>query len=85
MGFDAVWISPVTKQLEGVTAYGEAYHAYWQTDIYSINSHFGSEDDLKALSAALHARGMVSSSSKRIQPHTREEVSANGRSTSWST
>ena len=60
MGFDAVWISPVTKQLEGVTAYGEAYHAYWQTDIYSINSHFGSEDDLKALSAALHARGLVS-------------------------
>lgn len=58
MGFDAVWISPVTKNIEGTTAYGEAYHGYWQQDIYSVNGHFGTSDDLKALSQALHGRGM---------------------------
>ncbi|KAI7579875.1 hypothetical protein KC343_g20770, partial [Hortaea werneckii] len=58
MGFDAIWISPVTAQIEGKTAYGEAYHGYWQQDLYSINSHFGTSDDLKSLSQALHSRGM---------------------------
>jgi maltooligosyltrehalose synthase len=37
-----------------------AYHGYWPNDLYSVNSHFGTSDDLQALSAALHARGMVS-------------------------
>lgn len=59
MGFDAVWISPVTKNVEGTTAYGEAYHGYWQQDLYDVNSHFGTSDDLKALAQALHGRGMV--------------------------
>ena len=66
MGFDAVWISPVTKNIEGDTAYGEAYHGYWQQDLYDLNSHYGSKDDLKALSQALHARGMVSESRWRL-------------------
>lgn len=26
MGFDAVWISPVAKNVEGDTAYGQAFH-----------------------------------------------------------
>lgn len=26
MGFDAIWISPIVENLEGETAYGEAYH-----------------------------------------------------------
>lgn len=59
MGFDAVWISPITAQIDGPTAYGYPYHGYWQKDLYSINSHFGTAADLKALSAALHSRGMV--------------------------
>lgn len=62
MGFDAVWISPVTAQIEDVTPYGEAYHGYWQRDIFSINSYFGTEDDLIDLSNALHDREMVYSS-----------------------
>jgi alpha-amylase len=61
MGFDAVWISPVTKNIEGKTAYGEAYHGYWQQDLYAVNGHYGTSDDLKELSRALHGRGMVSS------------------------
>ncbi|GAB7358647.1 hypothetical protein MBLNU230_g3877t1 [Neophaeotheca triangularis] len=58
LGFDAVWISPVTKQIQTVTAYGDPYHGYWQQDIYSLNENFGTEQDLKDLSAELHARGM---------------------------
>ncbi|KAI7367802.1 alpha-amylase [Hortaea werneckii] len=58
MGFDAVWISPITAQIEGTTAYGEAYHGYWQKDLYSINSHFGTSDELKSLSKELHSRSM---------------------------
>jgi alpha-amylase len=58
MGFDAIWISPVVKNVEGETAYGEAFHGYWTEDITQLNSHFGTADDLKALSKALHDRGM---------------------------
>jgi len=60
MGFDAIWISPITHNIEGATAYGEAYHGYWQQDIYSLNAHFGTSDDLNSLAQALHSRGMVS-------------------------
>lgn len=59
MGFDAVWISPITKNIEVSTGYGEAYHGYWQQDIYALNSHFGTPEDLRALAEALHLRGMV--------------------------
>lgn len=34
------------------------YHGYWQSNLYQVNPYFGSANDLKALSAALHARGM---------------------------
>ncbi|KII86288.1 glycoside hydrolase family 13 protein [Plicaturopsis crispa FD-325 SS-3] len=58
MGFDAVWISPVTANIEGNTTGGEAYHGYWTQNLQQLNSHFGSADDLKNLSDAIHARGM---------------------------
>ncbi|KAI0713053.1 glycoside hydrolase family 13 protein [Cerioporus squamosus] len=58
LGFDAIWISPVVANLEGNTSYGQAYHGYWTQDINSLNSKFGTADDLKALSAALHNRSM---------------------------
>ncbi|KAK7007913.1 glycoside hydrolase family 13 protein [Favolaschia claudopus] len=54
MGFDAVWISPISKNLDG-TAYGDGY---WLTDLDTTSSRFGTAQDLKNLSAALHARGM---------------------------
>lgn len=52
LGADAVWISPVTKQI------ANAYHGYSQTDLYSLNDNFGTAQDLKDLSNALHERGM---------------------------
>ncbi|KAL2861356.1 glycoside hydrolase superfamily [Aspergillus pseudodeflectus] len=58
MGFTAIWITPVTAQLEQYTPYGQAYHGYWQQDIYALNSNYGTEADLKALADALHDRGM---------------------------
>ncbi|KAM0158926.1 hypothetical protein ACHAPG_003862 [Botrytis cinerea] len=48
----------ITKNIEELTEYGTAYHGYWPEDIYSVNPHFGTADDLLALSDALHARGM---------------------------
>lgn len=35
-----------------------SYHGYWQQDLYRVNPPFGTESDLKALSGALHSRGM---------------------------
>lgn len=58
MGFTAIWISPIVKNIEAGTSLGEAYHGFWTTDIYSLNANFGTADDLVALSDALHARGM---------------------------
>ncbi|KAB8244571.1 alpha-amylase A type-1/2 [Aspergillus flavus] len=58
MGFTAIWITPVTGQLPQHTAYGDAYHGYWQQDIYTLNRNYGTADDLKALASALHDRGM---------------------------
>jgi len=44
--------------LDGNSADGSSYHGYWAQDIYAVNQNFGTEADLIALSAALHARGM---------------------------
>ncbi|QQK46373.1 Rutin-alpha-L-rhamnosidase [Penicillium digitatum] len=58
MGFTAIWITPVTKQLPQNTGDGMSYHGYWQQDIYNVNPNHGTSDDLLALSEALHERGM---------------------------
>ncbi|KAL4808944.1 glycoside hydrolase superfamily [Aspergillus unguis] len=58
MGFDAVLISPINRNIEERTVYGEGYHGYWIEDLYSLNLHFGTHDDLLELSQALHNRGM---------------------------
>lgn len=85
MGFDAIWISPVAKQVSNASVAGQAYHGYWPTSA-SFKRRFGSPGvveggyeltlslvfplsdllelsgtaaDLKALSTALHARGMA--------------------------
>ena len=63
MGFDCVWITPVVKQLSGVSCNiqgycGCGYHGYWAEDFYAIDARWGSSADLIALSRALKARGM---------------------------
>ncbi|PIL26375.1 ATP-binding cassette transporter [Ganoderma sinense ZZ0214-1] len=59
LGFDAIWISPVNANIEGNTAYGEAYHGYWSQDLNSLNPHFGNASDLRELSDELHRRDML--------------------------
>jgi alpha-amylase len=58
MGFTAIWISPVTEQVQGLTNDGNSYHGYWQKNLYGLNSKFGTADDLKNLASELHDRGM---------------------------
>ena len=50
MGFDAIWISPPLKNKEG------SYHGYHNIDIYNINEHFGTKDELKQLIDECHKR-----------------------------
>lgn len=50
MGFDAIWISPMPKNL------GNDYHGYAFLDLYQLNEHFGTEDDLKSLISEAHKR-----------------------------
>ncbi|KAJ7074335.1 glycoside hydrolase family 13 protein [Mycena amicta] len=58
-GFTAIWISPINQNYQGPkTAYGDPYHGYWIADISQLNDKFGTADDLKALSAEVHRRGM---------------------------
>ncbi|KAF7367485.1 Alpha-amylase [Mycena sanguinolenta] len=58
MGFTAIWISPIIKQLPNNTYEGEPYHGYWPENLYALNSNFGTEQDLIDLITACHSRGM---------------------------
>jgi alpha-amylase len=58
LGFSAIWISPVTYQLQPYTKDLGAYHGYWQQNLYALNSAFGTDADLKALANELHSRNM---------------------------
>lgn len=53
MGFDAIWISPVVDNLDG------GYHGYWARNWEKRNANFGSDQDLKDLVAACHAKGIA--------------------------
>jgi alpha-amylase len=66
MGFDAVWITPVVTSTRIVCS-REAnaniipdspggYHGYWATDLYGVNSNYGTADDLKSLVNTAHSK-----------------------------
>ena len=50
MGFNAIWISPIVQNYAG------SYHGYHLTNLYNLNSNFGSEDDFKNLITQCHNR-----------------------------
>ena len=54
MGFDAIWITPVTKQKSEY-----AFHGYWQYDPYQIDPHLGDMAKLKELVDQAHQRDML--------------------------
>ncbi|EAU37477.1 hypothetical protein ATEG_02515 [Aspergillus terreus NIH2624] len=58
MGFDAIWITPVLTTILSPDAPG-GYHGYWAQDLYSINSNYGTADDLKSLVNAAHEKASL--------------------------
>lgn len=50
LGANAIWISPIVLNTEG------GYHGYWAKDIYQIEGHFGTEQDLKDLVHECHRK-----------------------------
>jgi len=52
MGFDAIWISPIPENK------GNDYHGYAALNWDKVNPHFGTEQDLKDMVDAAHAKGM---------------------------
>ncbi len=61
LGATAIWVAPIFKNQAVRGAPGDesaGYHGYWVTDFTTVDPHFGTEADFKALVAAAHGRGM---------------------------
>lgn len=58
LGFTTVWLSPVFDARDAKFEGFGAFHGYWTDDLGAVEPRFGTEDDLVALGADLHARGM---------------------------
>ena len=61
LGVTALWLAPVFKNqpVQGQPGHESAgYHGYWITDFTTVDPHFGSEADFRALVNAAHARGL---------------------------
>jgi len=54
LGVTALWTTPVYDN----GAMSEAYHGYAATDLYKPDEHFGTLDEYRHLSEALHRRGL---------------------------
>ena len=80
MGFDAIWISPIVENTP------DSYHGYHLTNLYNLNTNYGSEADLKNLISSAHAKdiwvmvdvvanhvGPVGTDYSRITPFNRAE------------
>jgi len=60
LGATGLWITPpVANQWWDAGARYSGYHGYWAENFLQVDRHLGTLDDYKALSHALHARGMV--------------------------
>ena len=61
LGATALWLAPVfkNKAVQGPPGHESAgYHGYWITDFTSVDPHFGTNAEFKALVDAVHADGM---------------------------
>jgi glycosidase len=59
LGATAVWITPpVANQWWNPRVHYGGYHGYWASDFTAVDPHLGGLDDYRALSRALHGRGM---------------------------
>lgn len=57
LGVTAIWMTPILRN-QATQLTGFAHHGYWILDFTQIDPHFGSNDDLRSLISAAHARGM---------------------------
>lgn len=62
LGVNAIWMTPIVEQIHGGTDEGTGitygFHGYWTKDWTAIDPNFGTKEDLKALVAAAHKRGI---------------------------
>ncbi|MDX6678339.1 MAG: alpha-amylase [Solirubrobacteraceae bacterium] len=61
LGTTAIWLTPSfkNKAVQDNAGFPSAgYHGYWITDFTQIDPHLGTNEDLRALVEAAHARGM---------------------------
>ena len=62
LGVTALWITPLVKNIDGfVTGAGFpdwGYHGYWADDFTRLDPRFGTEEELAALVADAHSRGI---------------------------
>lgn len=62
LGVNAIWMTPIVEQIHGGTDEGTGitygFHGYWTKDWTAIDPNFGTKEDLKALVAAAHDRGI---------------------------
>ena len=59
LGVTAIWITPPVANQTMSRRYDMAgWHGYWAVNFREVDPHFGTLDDYKSLSHALHCRGM---------------------------
>jgi alpha-amylase len=62
LGINAIWMTPIVEQIHGGTDEGTglsyAYHGYWTKDWTSVDSNFGTKEDLKELVTVAHKNGI---------------------------
>lgn len=61
LGATAIWLGPIykNKPVQGQRGQESAgYHGYWITDFTRVDEHFGTQQEMKELVEAVHARGM---------------------------
>jgi alpha-amylase len=62
LGVDAIWITPPVEQIHGGTDEGTGksygFHGYWARDFTAVDANLGTEDDMRRLVDAAHAKGI---------------------------
>lgn len=62
LGVDAIWITPPVEQIHGGTDEGTGksygFHGYWASDFTALDANLGTEQDMRDLVDAAHARGI---------------------------